>query len=437
MKNKLKLSLTEQLLVVCTFILGIVVISLGIILPNDLIPIYETNVYNYLKQPLSFVQNEEDVTDMKKADIINSEIAYIYINDISGTSISISDNLSDIIDINDIDELLSNFDLSKSEGKFKYKTTTYYYVLSAQNNQIKIAMTDDVYINKMRKSILFTIFRVVGIALILITFFVIAWANNLVNRIKRIKDKIDNINNDKYNHKTDERYQDELYTLDKTVEDMRVYLKEQEEYKNQMYQNISHDFKTPITVMKSYIEAYEDGIETKKKTLQVVKEQLKKLEIKVHSLLYLNKLNYIQDRSDNLKVQYDISITIKAAVDKFKMSRPDVEFVLDIDKKNTIFRGSADMWEAIIDNILNNFIRYADKKVFINVKNNKIILYNDGPKIDDNVLNNIFTPYEKGVKGVFGLGLSIVKKTLHFLNYDIDIENDKKKGVRFIIKEKK
>lgn len=432
MKNKLKLSLTEQLLVVCTFILGIVVISLGIILPNDLIPIYETNVYNYLKQPLSFVQNEEDVTDMKKADIINSEIAYIYINDISGTSISISDNLSDIIDINDIDELLSNFDLSKSEGKFKYKTTTYYYVLSAQNNQIKIAMTDDVYINKMRKSILFTIFRVVGIALILITFFVIAWANNLVNRIKRIKDKIDNINNDKYNHKTDERYQDELYTLDKTVEDMRVYLKEQEEYKNQMYQNISHDFKTPITVMKSYIEAYEDGIETKKKTLQVVKEQLKKLEIKVHSLLYLNKLNYIQDRSDNLKVQYDISITIKAAVDKFKMSRPDVEFVLDIDKKNTIFRGSADMWEAIIDNILNNFMRYAKKKVKITVKNNKIILYNDGETIDEKVLNNIFTPYEKGVNGMFGLGLSIVKKTLHFLNYDITIENVKN-GVKFTI----
>ena len=432
MKNKLKLSLTEQLLVVCIFILGIVVISLGIILPNDLIPIYETNVYNYLKQPLSFVHNEEDVTDMKKTDIINTEIAYIYINDISGTSISISDNLSDIIDINDIDELLSNFDLSKSEGKFKYKTTTYYYVLSAQNNQIKIAMTDDVYINKMRKSILFTIFRVVGIALILITFFVIAWANNLVNRIKRIKDKIDNINNDKYNHKTDERYQDELYTLDKTVEDMRVYLKEQEEYKNQMYQNISHDFKTPITVMKSYIEAYEDGIETKKKTLQVVKEQLKKLEIKVHSLLYLNKLNYIQDRSDNLKVQYDISITIKAAVDKFKMSRPDVEFVLDIDKKNTIFRGSADMWEAIIDNILNNFMRYAKKKVKITVKNNKIILYNDGETIDEKVLNNIFTPYEKGVNGMFGLGLSIVKKTLHFLNYDITIENVKN-GVNFTI----
>lgn len=81
-------SLTEQLLILCLVILGIIVISLGIILPNNLIPIYETNVYNYLKQPLSFVRNEEDVNDS-----INTEIAYIYINDLSGTSISISDNL--------------------------------------------------------------------------------------------------------------------------------------------------------------------------------------------------------------------------------------------------------------------------------------------------------------------------------------------------------
>ena len=411
-------NLTEQLLILCLVILGIIVISLGIILPNNLIPIYETNVYNYLKQPLSFVRNEEDVNDS-----INTEIAYIYINDLSGTSISISDNLPEIVDINNINKLLSKIDLTTDEGKFKYKTTTYYYVSSIKNEKIKIAITNDSYITRMKHSILFTIFKVVGIALILISFSVLVWANSLVNRIKRIKDKIDNINNDKYNYKTDERYHDELYTLDKTVEDMRVYLKEQEEYKNQMYQNISHDFKTPITVMKSYIEAYEDGIETKKKTLQVIKEQLKKLELKVHSLLYLNKLNYIQDKKDNLNVQYDVSITINAAVDKFKMSRPDVEFVLDIDKKSTIFRGNADMWEAIIDNILNNFMRYAKKQVKITVKNNKIILYNDGDVIDEKVLNNIFTPYEKGVNGVFGLGLSIVKKTLHFLNYDISIEN--------------
>ena len=199
-----------------------------------------------------------------------------------------------------------------------------------------------------------------------------------------------------------------------------------------MYQNISHDFKTPITVMKSYIEASEDGIETKEKTLEIIKEQLKKLEIKVHSLLYLNKLNYIKDQKNNLNVTLDIKNIVNSSVDKFKMARPDVKFTLEMDN-NTTFRGSADMWEAIIDNILNNFIRYAKKEVKITIKKNVITLYNDGPNIEENILNDIFTPYEKGIKGVFGLGLSIVKKTLQFLKYDITIENAKN-GVKFIIK---
>ena len=166
--------------------------------------------------------------------------------------------------------------------------------------------------------------------------------------------------------------------------------------------------------------------------MQIVKEQLNKLEIKVHSLLYLNKINYIKDKTDFLNVLCDITPVVNTAVDKFKMARPDVLFKVSIDKKSSKFRGSSDMWEAIIDNIISNFIRYADKEITITVKNGKITLFNDGPNIDKNVLNNIFTPYEKGVKGEFGLGLSIVKKTLHLLNYDINIKNEKN-GVRFTI----
>ena len=425
-----KNNLTEQLFVVWMIILGIMIISLGVILPNMLIPISETNLYNYLRQPLSFVQSKEDIENNK----ITSEIVYLYIT--NNNMVSISDNFEDVIDINSIDNLLSKLDLTTKKGKFNYKRNTYYYVTSVSNGRIRIAITNDSYISNMKKSILFIIFRVVGISFVLVSFFIIAWSNNLVNRIKKIKDKIDNMNNESYSHIADTRYCDELYTLDRAVQDMHLYLTEQEEYKSQMYQNISHDFKTPITVMKSYIEASEDGIQSKEETLNVIKEQLKKLEIKIHSLLYLNKLNYLREERDILNENYDVSIIINASVDKFKMSRPDVDFVLEIDKKNTIFRGSADMWEAIIDNILNNFIRYAKKKIKITVKNNKIILYNDGENIDENVLNSIFTPYEKGVKGVFGLGLSIVKKTLHFLNYDITIENVKN-GVKFIIYEKK
>jgi len=415
-----KPTLTEQLLLICTLIIIIIVISLGMILPRTLLPTYEENLYNYLNQSLTLLEKPEN-------NQIDSDIAYIFIEE---NKTIVSSNLENIININNIEKLLAN--ITSNRGKFLYKNKVYYYSTDKTSNILKVAITGSSYINSMKSDVLNIILTEVGITFIIVSLVVIIWSNNLVNRIKKLKDKIDNINNDDYNHKMIYNYDDELYTLEVATENMRVYLKQQDEYKNQMYQNISHDFKTPITVMKSYIEATEDGIESNEKTLEVLKEQLNKLEIKVHSLLYLNKLEFFKEQKDKIKEHCDVSKIIFASVDKFSPSRPEVEFELDIDKKNTIYRGSEEMWEAIIDNILNNFMRYAKDKIKITVKNNKIILYNDGPNIDKEVLSNIFTPYEKGVKGVFGLGLSIVQKTLAFLNYDIHIENEKN-GVKFII----
>ena len=213
---------------------------------------------------------------------------------------------------------------------------------------------------------------------------------------------------------------------------MQSSLKEQDEYKNQMYQNISHDFKTPLTVIKSYIEGIEDGIQDKKEGFRVIKEQVSKLEIKVHSLLYLNKLNYIKESKNYKSISVDVKNIINQSVEKFKVVRPDVDWETSYDSK-VMFRGTEDMWEAIIDNLLNNFTRYAEKKVKITLKNGKITLYNDGPNIDTNILNDIFTPYKKGMKGQFGLGLSIVKKTIRLVGYEISVKNEKK-GISFIIK---
>ena len=390
------------------------------ILPKALLPTYEENLYNYLNSSLTLLEKPNN-------DKINSEIAYIFIDN---KKVLASSNLKNIINVDDTNKVLDN--ITDNRGNFKIKNKIYYYSTDETGNITKIAITGSSYINEMKADILRIILIEVGITFIIISLVVIIWSNSLVSRIKKLKDKVDNINNDNYNHKMIYNYDDELHTLEVALENMRVYLKEQDEYKNHMYQNISHDFKTPITVMKSYIEASEDGIESNEKTMKVLKEQLNKLEIKVHSLLYLNKLEFFKEQKNQMKEKCDVSKIIFASVDKFSPSMANVDFELDIDKKSTIMRGSEEMWEAIIDNILNNFMRYAKEKIKITVKNNKIILYNDGPNIDKEVLNNIFTPYEKGVKGVFGLGLSIVKKTLVFLNYDINIENTKN-GVKFII----
>lgn len=420
-----EISLTNQLIFICILIVLIICIALGIILPKELLPIYEQNIYNKLKQPLIFVNNSEDIN---KEDINNeTDIAYIYIiND----SILTSYNINNVIPnySNDILKYIQN-----KQGKFIYKNKLYYYYNNyITSNEIKISLTNDNYINGMRRNILHTILIITGITFTICSLILIIWSNNLVNKIILLKKKIDNLDNDKYKVKLNHNVKDEIYSLNESIDNMKVYLKNNENYKNQTYQNISHDFKTPITVIKSYIEATEDGIETNEKSLEIIKEQIDKLENKVHSLLYLNKLNYIKDKNENKRSITNVSSIIKSSTDKFKLIRPDINFIIDIDN-SSIFRGTSDMWETIIDNLLNNFMRYTKSEIKITIKNKKITLFNDGDKIDENILNNIFTPYEKGLNGMFGLGLSIVKKTLQLLDYDISV-NNVKNGVNFIIK---
>lgn len=73
--------------------------------------------------------------------------------------------------------------------------------------------------------------------------------------------------------------------------------------------------------------------ESQEKTTKIVKEQLNKLEVKVHSLLYLNKLNYLKEEKEKLNDSCDVSKIILASANKFGPSRSDVVFSLDIVKR--------------------------------------------------------------------------------------------------------
>ena len=180
------------------------------------------------------------------------------------------------------------------------------------------------------------------------------------------------------------------------------------------------------------MEAVEDQVEDIETALPIIKEQTLKLENKVHSLLYLNKLDYIKDMNLISLDEVDIQKIIEESVQKFKYRNKELEFKV-INSSNAKFYGTVDSWETIIDNLLNNAIRYAKKEIKITVKKNQIIVYNDGPNIDDDLIDSIFSRYRKGIKGEFGLGLSIVKKTLQMMGYDIMVKNHNKKGVSFVI----
>ena len=419
MKNQ-KQTLSKQLIIIIFLVFSIAFICLGVVLPKTLSPLAENNVYRYLSEPLKFMQSNFD------KDLPSSEIAYLYIID---QKIVTSDNLTEVMGFDNPLFIIKKIK-NNTYGKFIYKHNTYYYYTIKTEQVTKIALTNDTYINKTKADILAAILPIVLGTLLIVGLILVIWSSIIIYKIDKLKSKVDNIDNEDYNHTIDFKANDEIKSLGYAIEDMRISLKSQGEYRNQMYQNISHDFKTPLTVIKSYIEAVHDEVEDKDKALQVIEEQTEKLENKVHSLLYLNKLDYLKDSKPKIE-KIDMEKLINDEVSKFKWKRKDVEFIVEYDHKSVYF-GTVEHWETILDNLLNNFMRYASTTIKINAKQNKIILYNDGSNIDNDLLEGIFTPFRKGIKGEFGLGLSIVKKTLCIIGYDINIKNEKK-GVTFTI----
>lgn len=424
MKNKrnLKQNLSHQLITIGFVVCLIIFMTLGVLLPRILMPVYENNIYQYLKQPLELIDYEIDSSS------VNSTVAYLYVTS-EGEMIS-SENLSKIISLKP--EQIFKM-IGKEYGKFKYRGTTYYYNTSYNKYVTKISITDDSYILEMKRDILYTIFPIIFLTVVLIAALLIFWSRRLVLKIEHLKHKVDNLSNDGYPvgyHYNDE---DELMTLSLALDHMHEKLKEEEAYKNQMYQNISHDFKTPLTVIKSYIEAIDDGVQEPEAGFDIIKQQVDKLESKVHSLLYLNKLTFIKDSKNYQEEHTDVAQVTQKSIQKFKMIEPSISWKIEMKDKHTVYRGSEDMWEAVMDNMLQNFTRYAKKEVKITFRKGSIQLYNDGPNIDPNILNDIFTPYKKGINGQFGMGLSIVKKTLALCQYEIRVKNEKK-GVSFMIK---
>ena len=413
--------LSRQLLCIIVIIFCLVFISLGVLLPRALLPFFENNLYNYLRQPLSLMQDEIPNRQL------GTEIGYLYLY---GRNTIVSSNLYDIIPSDSINEIVAR--MTDKFGKFKYNEQTYYYYKLESGSVTKISLTNDTYINQTKEQVLYTILPIVFITFLIVALILIFWSGVIVRKIEKLKNKIDHIDDDNFDHSVDKiKIDDEIKSLALAIEDMRISLKNQEEYRNQMYQNISHDFKTPLTVIKSYIEAVHDGVESEEKALQIIDEQANKLEQKVHSLLYLNKLDYIKDYKNITLKQVDISSLINASIEKFKFHRKDIKFTLNVDKNAKVY-GTEDLWETIIDNMLGNFMRYVEHEIKITVKPNKIVFYNDGPKIDEDLLEVSFVPFRKGMKGEFGLGLSIIKKTLNLMGYDVAIKN-LKKGVSFII----
>jgi len=415
-----KISLKFQLILVTIAAILISLLFIIFILPLLLKPFYEKNIYEILEQPLQYINsNEKEIT---------GGTAYL-ICDFAGR-VFVSNNFNEIVENADIRTVMQS--ITSDYGKFKINGNTYYYNTQLIRGQYSVTICNDSYILEQAASLNTIIIPSILFVAIIIIVILVLYSNFIAKKIAGIKRKIDNIDNDDFKHKDEFELDDELNSLVKSIEKTRVSLKEKENYKNNMFQTMSHELKTPITVISSHIEAAEDNIIEKDKALDIIKTETENLSQRVSLMLQSNKINYLKSSENFTVKEIDLKPIVENLVDKIKIARPDIQFKIEI-ASESLYKGDKENWEIIFNNILTNFIRYANKEISISITKDKIELKNDGEAIEERILNKIFDTYTMGNKGKTGLGLAIVKQTLELFGYKIIAEN-LEKGVKFIIK---
>lgn len=304
---------------------------------------------------------------------------------------------------------------------------TYYYQTRLTPNQtLVIVFTANDYLNAIGNSFNFYT-QISFISLIVLgNVIILLWSKITVERVKRLNGEIELLTTNNYKVPIEINGSDEITELALTIEKMRRQIEQSEKTKQEMLQNVSHDFKTPIAVIQSYAEAISDGISDPKEAAIIIK-QAELLNQKVKQLMELNKLEYLKSQQEYevIKIK-DIIINI-ANNQKY---RSNLEFIVDLDDSS--YYGIKENFYTAFNNIVDNAIRYAKTKIIITLKNKKLTFYNDGEPISQKFIDQMFKPYEKGQKGQFGLGMSIVQKTCTHFNLKLSVENIDE-GVRFTI----
>lgn len=419
------LSLTSQLIIITIVSLAISALSLLVFIPSILKPFYEENMYNYLRQPANYIQNND-----KK---IDKNMTYIIITN-SGAKLT-SSNYTEMFGNTSIDTVIKMS--SKTEGSFRLNLKTYYYVWGGNEKNSTLVITNNSQIKAQEEELLSIIFPTMLITTIITTMLLFMWSKYILNKIKILNrqassmtkfENDDNICNEPYFV-----IDDELNSLSNTMTKTKETLKQKEEYKNLMFQNMSHELKTPISVIKSYVEAVKDKMVTEKESIKVISEEIETLSKQVNMLLQISKIDYMKDEKELNKV--DVIKIIKDSVDVHIKIKKDLNFNINIigDVDKIEYFGLEELYKTVFDNILGNFIRYAKKEVNINISNEFIQFINDGENIDKGIINNIFLPYVKGKGGESGLGLSIVKRIIEAFGYTVRAEN-LQNGVMFEIR---
>ena len=227
-----------------------------------------------------------------------------------------------------------------------------------------------------------------------------------------------------------------------------VELGKTEELEKDLLANVSHDLKTPLTMIKAYAEMVRDltynDKEKRDSNLNIIIEETDRLALLVNDILTLSKL---QQSMDNLTLsEFDLILLIKNILKRFTIYEEKYGYNIIFKHTNIrklVIKADQKKIEQVLYNLIINAINYtgSDMTVVINISkvNNlyKIEVIDSGKGIDTKDLDNIFDKYYKSEKkhkrNLYGtgLGLSIVKSIFILHDYKYGVDTKKGKGSSF------
>ncbi len=240
---------------------------------------------------------------------------------------------------------------------------------------------------------------------------------------------------------------DEMGSLAASLNYMSDVLNKSGEYQRNFIANISHDFRSPLTSIKGYVEAIADGtipVEMQSHYLKIVSREVERLEKLTSSLLTLNNLE-VKSRIMNIR-SFDINKIIKNTAASFEGSCRGRKIMIDLILTGEQLSVTADMEQIqqVLYNLLDNAIKFSsdnstitiettekNEKVFVSVKDHGCGISRENlPKIWERFYKQD-SSRGKDRKGT-GLGLSIVKEIINAHNQHINVISTQGVGTEFL-----
>lgn len=415
-----ELSLSQQLLSLVFFVVATFSVFFFMFLSKNVNQFVENELFKLLHNSQNNIIYYLDDAAVDKENTDNNIVHILFYKDLSYTIIGNKSVSEDVIST--VKDTVKNHNVDTNDYIYTKGDSSILYTVTNMVNNVKIvSLLSDTYRTEFRNALVnsvinINIFVVFGLFVILTL-----WVGSIIHPLNLIRNYVDKIRKDeKTTLKIDRK--DEIGDVAHAILMMEEEISKQNRIKEEMIQNISHDLKTPIATIKSYAESIKDGIYpygTLEASCDVIIEHSSRLEKKVYSLIMLNKMGYLSDSEPGNNL--DMKNLIEKVVISMKAINPDIEIKTNL--QNVKFHGEEEPWRIVVENLLDNALRYAKSYVEIKLLDGELCVSNDGINISKDRMNKLFKPYEKGSDGQFGLGLSIVFRVVTTYGYNVCAEN--------------